>query len=956
MVTRRLVILLGLCAVSCRGSQPSAPSAPASAPAVRPPAPASERQELPLDPSIRHGVLPNGMTYYVKTQRRPEKRAQLWLAINAGSVLETDQQRGLAHMLEHLAFEGTRRFPGHEIQDFMERSGMKFGADLNAYTGFDETVYQLVVPTDDPATVARGLDVLRDWSSDITFDPKEVVDERRIIEEERRFRNSAAFRMLTQIIPVAYEGSRYARRLPIGTPETIAAATVDSLVAFYRSWYRPDLMAVIVVGDIDAAAIEHEIRARFSDIPSAAPDAPERAAIPVDMEHAPRMVVARDRENAIYTVDIEYRLPRRPRRTAADLRRTLVEAVFGRLLSDRLAVISRREQSAWTSAYAQFGPDVRPADKLALSAAAKGGKIEETVADLTLEMARVRQHGFSREEIAGAVAAIRQLFEEGLREAETRESYDIAEEIVRHFMEREAMPGPAVALELAKRYLPTITSDELVAIARAVGDRGRVVVVRAPMKGKVPSEKEIAEKMAAAAGRSVEPWQALDLSRPLLAAEPEPGKVTGEKRLAQGVTEWTLSNGARVLLKPTAFKKDEVTVTAVSTGGTSAVSNAAYPQARSAAEIANAGGFGNYSVDELQKKLAGKKVGVRAAIDDDEERIEGISSAADLETMMQLMHAAFVAPRRDEAAFAAWKTRQLQFVEQLEATSQARLVIGAFDFLFSGHPRVPLPFPERKGIEAIRFDAALAQYRARMADAADFSFVVVGAFDPARLRPLVERYLASLPSTPERKRETVRDVGLRVRKGVTARTVRAGTEAKSMSLLIAWSPAKWTYEVEADAWILQHVLDMELLAQLREKLGGTYGVSVQTDAGRKAPQQATTVVVFESAPERVKAMQDEAWKTIERISNSPLSDDLLARVRQQIKRAHDTRLTENQFWTEALVRLGRYGDDLDRLVAVDRVIARVTREQVQKTARLFLSKANRSTFTLLPEAPATKSP
>ncbi|MBX3155160.1 MAG: insulinase family protein [Deltaproteobacteria bacterium] len=958
MSKRALVVVL-LVVVACKGAKPEAPRLPtpgsappasagsgsaAAAPAK--PAPPDDKQVLPLDPTVRHGTLPNGLTYYVKANRQPEQRVQLWLAVNAGSVQETDEQRGLAHMVEHLAFEGTKRFPKHDIQHFIERAGMKFGADLNAYTSFDETVYQLVVPS---ADVDRGLDVLRDWASDITFDPKEVVEERKIIEEERRFRNSVGFRLLQQIIPVEYAGSKYAHRLPIGTTEVIKGATADKLLAYYKAWYRPDLQAVIVVGDIDAAAIEKQIKDRFGSVPAAPATAPERTETAVETKHAPRFTVARDREQALFQVSINYQMPHRPEATAGDFRRGLVELLFSKLLDDRLDIISKRGTSPWSSAGVEFDTDLRPVDELQLKATAKSAaKVKDALAGLAGELARVRQHGFDKDELAAGRAEILQHLEETVKEADTRESSKLADEYLRHFLTQEAAAGPHKELELARAYLPTIKNAELVALAQTMVGHSRVVTVLAPLAGAVAAEKELADAIAAAEGKTYPVWEPFDLTAPLIAADPAPGKVTGEKALVEGVTQWTLSNGARVFLKPTAFKKDEVTIVAVSNGGTSVVADKDYFNALNSASIVNASGVGNYGAEELKRKLAGKKVGVEMAINDEQERVSGTASPADLEPLAQLMYGAFVEPRRDEAAFAAWKTQQQQIVDLVAANSQGQFIVRAFAYLFNNNLRIPLPFPTKASIDGTTLDGALAQYKARFANAADFAFVIVGAFDPAKVRPLVEKYFASLPAT-KAKPEMPADTGLRFRKGTVAQTMKIGSEDKSMSLLVTWAPVPWSLTVEADANVLSRVLDLELLAVLREKLGGTYTVTVQSDASRNPPQQAATLVLFESAPANAKAMQEETWRSLDRIATSPVSDDTLAKVREQIKKEHDTNRGENSYWSSSLVRVARYGDDLATVLDVSRVTSRVTKDQVQQTARTFVDKTNRATFTLLPE-------
>ena len=940
-----------------KGSGSGAGTAVVADPKAAPPPAVDESRPLAMDAAVRTGTLANGLTYYVKANKKPEKRVQLWLAVNSGSVLEDDDQRGYSHLLEHIAFQGTKRFPKHDIQDFIERSGMRFGADLNAYTSFDETVYQLMVPTEDPKIVDKGIDVLRDWSSEIAFDPKAVLDERRIIEEERRTRNSEQYRMLQQIIPVAYQGSKYAQRLPIGTVDVIAAATADKLRKLYQSWYRPEMMAVIVVGDIDPAAMEQELKAKFADVPKAAATAPRRPIATVNTELPTRMIVARDKEQAVFEVDLSYQMPHRPQVSTADVRRLLVESMFSHLVNARLATISKRATSAWTTAHVGIGTGLRPVDELSLGATPKTGKVLDAIGDLTAEMARVRQHGFAADEMDEARAALLQEFDEAAKEADTRESRPVAEEMVRNFLTHEQMSGPQKELDVAKAILPTITTEQVVAIAKGLGDKGRMITLEAPPKGDAPSELDVTKRIAAAAVAPIGEWQAVDLTQPLIAAEPKPGSVTAEKALTNGIVQWTLSNGATMYLKKTDFKADEVTITAVSNGGTSQVSDADFAQAQFASAIVNASGIGNYTVEDLAKKLAGKKVSVETTIDDQQEKVVGVTSPDDLEPTLQLMYAAFTAPRKDPGAFDAWRTQQLMTAKIIDANSQAKFLVGAFNFLFQNNARLPLPFPTEKRIEAIKLDAAITQYGRRFANAADFAFVVVGNYDVAKLKPLVEKYLASLPAQ-KGKHETVQDVKLRTKKGIAGTTIKAGSEAKSLSLLVATNPAPWSFAVEADADILQHVLQLQLLELLREKLGGTYSVTVQAQSGRTPPQQSLALVFFECDPARATSMQAEAWKALDALATTPVKDDTLAKVKEQIQKSHDAELLENEFWTTALVRVARYGDLLDTLLDAKHVTSQVTADHIKKIAAQMIGKQNRLTITLLPEdaapAPAAK--
>ncbi len=920
-----------------------------SAPVQRPTATTTPAPDaVPLDPAVRHGVLANGLSYYVRANATPKKRVQLWLVVKAGSVLEHDDERGLAHMVEHLAFDGTRRFPKHEIQDFIERSGMRFGADLNAETSFDDTKYQLLVPTDDPATIGKGLDVLRDWSSDITFDPQASIDERKVIEEERRTRNTADARNTEQLIAVAAQGAQYAVRLPIGKSEVIKAATGDQLRAFYKRWYRPELMAVIAVGDIDPATLEHEIQQRFSDLPASPANAAPRPALTIDPDHPSRMAVARDPENALTNVEVDYQLHHRGEGTRADLEREMREAMLSQLVSSRMTQLAKRATPPWTSAGIGFSAGPGSLDELELQANVQGTDVLAAVNALGAELARMRQHGFSAEELARASADVLRRFDNAVKERDTRDSADVMGELVRNFLVAAAVPDPQWRLDLGRGYLPTITSDQLVATASfADGAHGRVVLVTAPKDGVVPGEAEVEQRFDAAMGAPIAAWQAVDLARPLLAAEPVPGKVTRVEQLSQGVTKWTLSNGAHVLLKPTTFKQNEVTIAALAPGGTSLVADADYVNAKYSAEVVNAMGFGNYSVADLQQKLAGKKVSVAARIDSTVEELDGKASPDDLESLAQLVYAAFTAPRLDRSAFDAWKAQTAQGAGALAAQAQAKFVLELLGFFYGNHPRTPRQFPTVDEVNAVDPERAMAQHAARVANAANFDFVIVGAFTADKIKPLVERYFASLPATSG-KRSAVIDVGVRAKSGVLEHTSHFGTEAKAMTVLVATEPLPWSLALQSDDSVLDVVLDIEMLQALRAKLGGTYSVSVSSEISHEHPQTAVQVV-FESAPERTKELQDEAWRTLDRLATTPLSDDTLGKVRAQLVKTHETSLLDNDYWLLVLASLSLYGGDLDAFLSIERKTSRVTKPEIQRIVKELVGKANRATFTLLPE-------
>ncbi|MCX5746512.1 MAG: pitrilysin family protein, partial [Proteobacteria bacterium] len=566
----------------------------------------------PLDPNIKRGTLPNGLTYYVVKHAKPEQRAALWLAVDAGAVLEDEDQRGLAHFVEHMAFNGTRRFPKQQIVDFIEKAGMRFGADVNAYTGFDQTVYQLMVPTDDAPVMMKGLDILRDWAGDITFDPVEVDKERGVVLEEWRLGRGADARIFDKQFPIILAGSRYGERLPIGLPAVLKTAPRAALARFYKDWYQPQHMAVIAIGDFEPQQVEAAIVARFGDL-QATPDARPRTAVPVPREHPTLITIETDKEMPTTSIAVYDKLEHRRETTKGDYRRFIVESLYHAMLNARFAELAEEPDAPFLSAGSSTGGFVRTSDTFSRFASAKQGRVEETLTVLFRELARVEQHGFLPSELARAVRAQLASAESSAAEWDKTPSPELADEVTRNFFEGEQMPGRVVELAYERELIPTITLAELDQLAKTWGGQaGRVVAIQGRPQGqpgaRLPTVDEVRALIAATATTTVAPWQDDGGDRPLMTTTPAAGKVVATTRDATSdVTTWTLANGVRVLVKPTTFQNDEVMLGGYLRGGSSRVADQDYVQARFAADIVSASGVGDLDAKALRKVLAGKQ-------------------------------------------------------------------------------------------------------------------------------------------------------------------------------------------------------------------------------------------------------------------------------------------------------------------------------------------------------------
>ena len=955
-------LLLAAVIAACGGARaPATAPDPGTAAAPAAPGPASvqarpelagpsgEDARLALWPEVRHGVLANGLTYYVLPHRKPEKRALLWLAVNVGAVQEDDDQRGLAHFDEHMAFNGTRHFPKAEIVNYLETIGMRFGADLNARTGFDDTVYQLEVPTDDKAFIAKGFDILHDWAGDVTYDPVEVDKERGVVMEEWRLGRGAGERIFDKQAPVLFKGSRYAVRLPIGLPEIIAKAPRDKLYQFYKDWYRPDLMAVIAVGDFDdAAAIEKAIQARFADLKNPAHERP-RTPAGVPKPDGTRVSIEADPELRQPVVSVYNLLPHRSEATYKDFRRIVVEQVYQAILGERFAVIGRRPDAPFVSASVEIESPTREIDALSREAIARDGKVEAALDSLFTEVLRVEQHGVTQSELDRARAILARASEQGEAEDATSSSSQYTEEFTRNFFEHEFMIGRKAEHELTLKYLPTITLAELNGLGKSYGGAdNRVILISGPGEAKgaaLPTRDRVLAIIDQVAGRKIDAWEDKAVTAKLMPELPRPGKITRETRVEPiNVTVWTLSNGARVIAKPTDFQADQVSLLGTSPGGLAMAKDRDFGDAQFGDDIAAIGGVGELDAEELQKVLAGKHVVASAVIGETTESVEAGASARDLETMFQLVHLEMTRPRKDDQAIAVWRTNLAQQLANRQRVPEARFQTQAQAVLYKNHPRRRAVEPA--DVEKANADKALAFYKDRFGDATDFTFVIVGAFDPAQLRPLVETYLASLPA--KGRKEKQKDLGIRKIGGVVKRVWNLGQEPKARVQLLFHGDETWTRDRDRDAFILDQVLSIRLREVLREDKGGVYGVGVSGSIVRAPHQERDLSIGFGCDPARVDELVHATFDEIAAIQRDGIAGDYLEKVKQTFSRERELQLRNNEFWLGWLDTAYRFGDDPTLVLDPSKMIARMTSDNVKAAARRYLDPRQYFEPVLLP--------
>ncbi len=953
-----LAALACFAVVACSSGTAAAPRASAATaasarenaePAV--PVPVDLDAQLPTDPTLRKGRLDNGLTYYVRRNVAPENRAELWLVVNAGSLLEDDDQQGLAHLIEHMAFNGTRHFQHQELVDYLESIGMRFGPDVNAYTSYDETAYLLQVPTGRSGALDKGLQILEDWAGGVTFDPKEIDQERKVVTEEWRLGRGAAGRLRDAEIPVLFADSRYAQRLPIGSRKVLETASRETIERFYKDWYRPDLMAVIAIGDFDPDRVERTIRHRFSGLENPKPERPRTV---YEIPGHDQTLFARftDPELTVTSVSVYTKLPRKQEDTVGDYRRGLVEGVYHGMINDRLYEIGHRPDPPFLYASSDSDSLVRTADFDELDAGVTEGGVLPGLEALLTEIERVHRHGFTEGELERTKKSLLRAYERTWVQRENRSSGSYAAEYSRNFLEGEPIPGIAAEVEMARRYLPEITLDEVNALAQVrTAEADRVILLTGPEKSAdtLPSKDDLLAVFQKVRQQPVEAYTDATPDGPLMAETPTPGSIVARRRLPKlGVIEWTLSNGVRMVLKPTDLRKDQVLLTGFSPGGSSLVPDEDYLSASYAAEAVSLGGLGDHDELALAKLMAGKVAKVSPYIDELEQGVDGASSADDLETLFQLVHLALTAPRLDREAITSYKDRVRPLLRNRLADPEQVFIEEMYKRLSGDHLRRQPLTPER--LDAIDPDRALAIYRDRYADASELTFVLVGAFDPAALEPMVTTYLASLPSTD--RHETWRDIGI-VRPETPAEVVvRRGIEPKADVWIVLGQPAdpqaldRQTRRVMS---AFGRALEIRLREVMREDLGAVYNVSVSTELSWRPQGRVSTSIRFGCAPERARDLVETVHQEIERIERGDVSEELADKVRQILLRQHETDTEDNSFWLGALADAYRRGEDPTGLLDFDDTVRGLKPADLSAIARRYVDWKTRVVGLLLPE-------
>lgn len=906
---------------------------------------------IPLDPAVTTGKLANGLTYFIRKNERPAHRVMLRLAVKAGSLDEADDQQGLAHMLEHMAFNGSTHFKPGELVSYFESVGAKLGPHVNAYTSFTETVFMLDLPSDHPEVVQKGLTAFADFAGGLTLDPAQIDKERGVVTEEWRQGLGAASRVRDKEIPVLYYQSRYADRLPIGKPDIIRTFKPATLRRFYDMYYRPERMAVIAVGDMDSAVLESSIKTTFGPLKDRTPTPPApNAAVP--LHTGTLFSIVTDPEVTRSSVTLLRKSSRQPEARVSDYRRDLVEHFFEDMLNERLDELARRPDAKFLGAGIGDSALSKTVDAVSLSATVQSGQIPEGLQAAALEAKRARDFGFHPDEIDRAKRSLVASYERAYAERDKTESGSFAQEYLDLFLEGDPSPGIAYEYQLAKQLIPGITDADITAMGNALlGDDNRVVLVVSPQKPDipVPTDAELRDTLASVEHTTVTAWTETATRSELLEHKPEPARVVATRTIDPiGLTIVTFANGVEAWLKPTDFKNDQILFAMQAKGGASTVPPADFPEASLAdAYVTLSGAAGLKDVD-LQKLLAGKIAQATPFVQLSTDGFTGASAANQFETALQLMYARFTQPGDDPNAFAFLKQQLTAAVVNRLDNPGAVFADKVEQVNTSDHyTSIPLTVDRINRLDRSKMTAF---YHDTFSNAANFTFFMVGSFTVDQVVPLLAQYVGSLPSTGHAT-STYKDVGITFPTTPQRVDVRKGTEPKAETVVSfsANPPADDPMEQER-VLAATDVLETDLRDILREELGQTYTVSV--DSLQRAPQTGGgyVEVSFGAAPENIDHMVDRVMQEVRKFRDAPPSPDLLNRAKEAARRNYETELKQNSYWLARFETVQLFGQNPVIIAQRNERIDAVTADAVQDAFRTYFPLDRDTIITLLPQA------
>ena len=898
---------------------------------------------IPTDPNVRIGKLENGLTYYIRHNELPEDRADFYIAQKVGSILEEENQRGLAHFLEHMCFNGTTNFPGKGIINWLETIGVRFGENLNAYTSIDETVYNINnVPVMRDGIVDSCLLILHDWANDLTLAEAEIDNERGVIHEEWRTGQGAMMRMYEQALPKAFEGSKYGHRLPIGIIEVIDNFPYQALRDYYETWYRPDQQGIVVVGDIDVDKVEAKIKELFSPIQMPA-NAPERKYEQVPDNKEPIITIAKDKEQPSTIIYIWHKHPATPNEAKGNIGYLVQNYMFSMISSMMHARLEELRQSANPPFIQAASGDsdfllAKTTEAFVGMAVSKDDGIPTALSTLVREIERARKFGFTASEYARAKADYLLMLESAYKERDKMKNNQYVQEYIRHFIDNEPIPGIETEYALMNQLAPNIPVEAINSILpQLIKDENIVINIFGPDKeGMVyPTEAEILDILNKTKAEEITAYVDKVSDEPLMKEAPKAGKIVKAEEGPFGSTALTLSNGVRVVLKTTDFKADEIRMRAFSPGGTSVFGTKEALQLKMLNSVAGLGGLGNFSNVDLEKVLAGKKATIGATVSGLSEGLNGSCSPKDLETLLQLTYLSFTAPRMDEEAFESFKQRTKASLANQEANPMTALTDTLQMEMYGDHPLAGRVKAEM--IDQLDYNRIMEMYKDRFKEAGDFTFLFVGNINLEEAKPLIETYLGGLPTI--NRKENYQDIQLNIRKGTHKNLFEKQMETPKATVLNIIS-GNYEYNLKNDLLMtmLSQTMSMVYLETVREKEGASYGVSAFGQLSRGIKDEALFQIYFDTDPAKREKMEQIVMSELQKVAQEGPRPEHLAKVKEFLLKKHIEDAKENSYWLGQLNNYYWYKTDMN--TNYEKLVNDLTAEDVKNFTKALLDQGN----------------
>lgn len=907
-------------------------------------------QNIPIDPNVKTGTLSNGLTYYLKHNEKPKNKAELRLVLNVGSILEDNDQQGFAHFVEHMAFNGTKSFHKNDLIDYLQRIGVQFGADLNAHTGFDETVYKLTVPTDIDSIYNTSLHILRDWADGIEFSDQEIDNERGIVAEELRARSGASMRMYYQSIPVLTNNSRYAERIPIGKLDLILNGKHKALKRFYKDWYRPDLMALVIVGDIDLKETETKIKKLFSSIkPLKNPRERIYYSIPDNKE--PKATIITDKEASFTTVAVYYKKEKKTETTLQDYRESLLETLYTGMLNQRLSDLKEQANSPFLATGTGIGKFLGNKGAYYLRAALKENQIKNGIEDLLIESERAKKYGFTNSEFNRYKNYLLNRVQTLNKEADKLSSKSYTELLIDNFTDQKPIPGVAFNYKFYKNQLANITLDEVNGIAKKwIGEENITIVINAPEKKEVvlPSEDWILKTLKSTPTKNIETYKDKLADKALMETLPSRGEIIETKYNKEvDITTFKLSNGVTVIAKPTTFQNDIIYLNAFRPGGSSTANDSIYVSTRNAGNIIGSSGINNISDINLKKLLMGKTVSVTPRINYYEELVSGNSNFESLETLFQMVHLYFTAPNKDQNAFNVSKNNMISSIKAYKNSPSAYFNEEVSKIMSNNHLRA-VSLTEEQIEKSLNLDQAYNFYKERFSSANEFTFIFVGSFDLEAIKDFSEQYLASLPSDLNTK-STWKDIGLRYNEGSIKQTFYKGIDNKASVDIRFTGKLNFSLKEKQDISLIGKLLKIKLTEELREKMSGVYGVRVSGFASDKPYDWYRLNIQFTCDPANVNKLIKQVNEEINKLKTEGPKEEDVSKIKKAELANAKTYLEYNGYWASKIKTAIEYNLNFNDIPNYKTDIEKLNTTHFKKVANRYFNYNNYAEFILLPE-------